>query len=439
MAERRTNRVVILGAGFGGLQAAMELARALGRERARQVTLVDRQNFHLFTPMLYQVATGLVEPGHIAYPLRLVARRYGFEFRQARVRELDLERRCLATDERALGFDHLVLAPGSATNFFDMDEARRHCLTLKTLGDGIRLRNALVDAFERAEAATDPQERRRWLTFVVVGGGATGVELMSSLATLMHEAMLPGYPRVGREEARLVLIEALPRLLAGLHSSLADRAAHRLRTLGVEVRLGTAVTAVTGEGVSTTGGEFIPARTVVWAAGVRASPLAAQVPAERGKGGRIVVDECLRVPGLPGLYAIGDVALFHDPRAGQPLPPTAAVAVRQGRHLGRTLAEVLDGGSARPFRYRHLGELVALGRNCAVAEIKGVRFDGFLAWAVWRAFYLSQLMGFKNRLAVLLDWFNAYFRYRDIARLDLAPEWQLETEAEARRVERRIA
>ncbi|MBI4491621.1 MAG: NAD(P)/FAD-dependent oxidoreductase [Chloroflexi bacterium] len=428
MAQARDHRVVILGAGFAGLNAAMELARLWGRERAGRILLVDRVNAHLFTPILYHVATGLVEPGHIAYPVRVVAHRYGFDFHESVVRGVDLERRQVATDDGPLPYERLVLALGGATNFFGLEEVRRSSLTLKTLGDAIRIRNQLVEAFERAAVEPDARQRRKWLTFVVVGGGATGVELMGSMATLIREAMLATYTSVRPREVRLVLVEALPRLLGGLDPRVGQMAARRLQERGVELRLGTMVTRVTEDGTTTKTGEFLPAATVIWAAGVRASPLADQLPLERGKGGRIVVDACLEVPGWPGVHALGDVACFTDPSTGRPLPPNAAVAVRQGSHLARNLAAVLEGSRPRPFRYQALGELISLGRNVAVAEIKGLRFDGLPAWLVWRSFYLSHLMGFKNQLGVLLDWSYAYFRRRDIARLDMASEWATEAE-----------
>ncbi|MCC2669988.1 MAG: dehydrogenase (ubiquinone) [Armatimonadetes bacterium] len=417
-AEHGKN-IVILGAGFGGINTAAALLHRLPPESGWRVTLVDRHNYFLFTPLLYHAATGLVDPSNVLFPVRRLSHAENFIFREATVQDVDLNRRVVHLEDGPLSYDYLVLALGSVTNFFGKDDQLRHALTLKTSADAITVRNRLIDAFERADAATDPEERRRQLTFAVVGGGATGVELVGAIQGLIRGTLARQYPRISPGEARVVLFEALPKLLPELPRELAGYAEQRLRDLGVEIRLETPVDRVDDGGLVLDGGEYLPAHTVVWAAGVKASPVAARLNVPRIKNGRIDVDPFLQVEGVPDCYALGDIAAFTDEASGKPLPPTAAVAVRQGKALAEILLARIEGRSAQPFHYTPAGELVSLGRNEAVAAIKGVQITGFPAWLIWRAFYLSQLMGFKNRLAVALDWSFAYAYQRDTVRLEV--------------------
>jgi NADH:ubiquinone reductase (H+-translocating) len=414
-------RVVILGAGFGGLTTAMALARLVrDGTAAADITLVDRINVHLFTPMLYQVATGLVEPGNIAYPVRAIARRHGFNFREAEVSAIDLDRRRVVCDDGELSYDALVLALGSTTNYFGNASVQVHAASLKTLRDAVHIRNRLLDAFERADVESDPEARRRWLTFVVVGGGATGVELIGSMHSLVTHGMRLDYPSIDPSEVRLVLAEASPGILGGMDPWMGETALRHLRAKGIEVSLGNLVTEVSDDGVRFKDGTFIPSRTVVWAAGVRPAPLTAELPVEKGRDGRILVDEYLQVKGRPGVYALGDCAWFPvQGDDGKPAPPNAQTAVREATVVAHNVAAELHGGARQRYEYANEGSLVALGQGDGVADLRGFKVEGFPAWLIWRSFYLSELMGFKNRLGVLVDWFSAYFVQRDTAKLDV--------------------
>jgi NADH dehydrogenase len=312
------------------------------------------------------------------------------------------------------------LALGSVTNFFGQDAELRDALTLKTTADAINVRNRLIDTFEHANVATDPEERRRCLTFVVVGGGATGIELAGAIQGLIRGTLARQYPHIRPEESRLIVFEARSEILPGLPRELAHYSEQRLRDLGVDLRLDTPVTQVTTDGIALKSGETIPSHTVIWAAGVKPSPVAAGLNVAKIKNGRILVNEFMQVQDCPNCYALGDIAAFLD-ESEKPLPPTAAIAVRQGKALAEILAARLEGKQAQPFRYTPVGELVSLGRHEAVADVKGVKVTGFPAWLLWRAFYLSQLMGFKNRLAVALDWSFAYAYQRDTVRLEVPP------------------
>jgi NADH dehydrogenase len=414
--------IVILGAGFGGINTAMSLLKQLPAESGWTVTLVDRRNYFLFTPLLYHAATGLVDPTALLFPVRSLSRAENFVFREATVRDIDFKRRLVHLDDGSLPYDYLVLGLGSVTNFFGQEEKVRHALTLKTAADAITIRNRIIDAFERADISADPEERRRHLTLAVVGGGATGVELIGAMRGLVSGTLTHQYPRIRPEEVRLVLLEATAELLPGLPRELADHALRRLRELGVEVRTGCPVHRVDEDGLVTDSGEFVPSRTVVWAAGVRPQPIADRIEAPKLRGGRIEVDPYLQVPAFPDVYALGDIAAFTHTEDGKPLGPSAAVAVQQGKALARILLARLEGRQPEPFRYEYRGELVSLGRHEAVADLKGVQLTGFPAWVVWRTFYLSQLMGFKNQLTVALDWSFAYLYQRDTVRLDLPRE-----------------
>lgn len=415
--NRGGKRVLILGAGFGGLTTAMELAKL---DSGLEVTLIDRVNFHLFTPILYQVATGLVEPGHIAYAVRSIAREYGFGFREGEVVDVDLDGRRVVLDSGELSYDALVVALGSTTNYFGNEGLRQHALPLKTLRDAIGIRNRILDQFERAEAEQDLGRKRARLTLVVVGGGATGVELIGSIRTLVGTGLLRDYPAIGASDVRLVLVEGGPSLLGGIDPWLGDRARDHLTRKGVEVMLDTTVTEVTPEGARLQDGTFIASRTVIWAAGVRPTPITADLALEKGRDGRLVVDEYLQVADRPGVYALGDCAWFPvRAQDGKPAPPNAATAVREARVVAHNVAAELGGGARRRYEYRSEGNLVSLGQGDAVVDVRGVRLEGLPAWLFWRGFYLSQLMGFKDRMGVLLDWFSAYFVLRDTAKLDI--------------------
>ncbi|HZO28469.1 MAG TPA: NAD(P)/FAD-dependent oxidoreductase [Chloroflexota bacterium] len=421
-ARRGAPRVLILGAGFGGLTTAIELGRLARTGQALDVTLVDRANYHLFTPMLYQVATGLLEPGNVEYPARAIARDYGFRFREGQIEAIDLGQRQVTVGGEQLGYDRLVIALGSVTNYFGNASIERSAASLKTLGDAVAIRNRVVEAFERADVTRDVRERQALLTFVIVGGGATGVELVGSLHTLIQNGLLPVYPSIDRHEVRVILAEAGPKLLNGIDPWMGEEAVRRLQRKGVEVWLDNPATDVSEAGIAFKDGRFVPSRTVVWAAGVRPSPMTAALDVERGRDGRLVVDEHLRLASHPEVFALGDCAWFPIPEEnGRPAPPNAQTAVRQAPVVAANVAASLAGGSLRPFRYSSEGNLVALGQGDGVAAFGERHLAGFPAWLAWRGFYLTQLIGFKNRLGVLVEWTSAYFGHRVTARLDIEP------------------
>jgi NADH dehydrogenase len=421
-ARRGAPRVLILGAGFGGLTTAIELGKLAKAGQALDVTLVDRINVHLFTPMLYQVATGLLEPGSVEYPTRAIARDFGFRFREGSVDAIDLDKRSVTVNGAPLEYDRLVIALGSVTNYFGNASIERSAAPLKSVNDAVAIRNRVVEAFERADVEQDVKVRQALLTFVIVGGGATGVELVGSLCTLIQNGLLPVYPSIDRHEIRVILAEAGPKLLNGMDPWLGDTAVRRLQRKGIEVWLGNPATEVSEAGIAFKDGRSVPSRTVVWAAGVRPSPLTAALEVERGRDGRLVVDEQLRLPSHSDVFALGDCAWFPIPEEnGRPAPPNAQTAVHQAPVVAANVAASSNGMPLQTYRYANEGNLVALGQGDGVAVFGQRRLEGFPAWLAWRGFYLTQLIGFKNRLSVLVAWGSAYFGYRVTGRLGISP------------------
>jgi NADH dehydrogenase len=415
-------RVLILGAGFGGLTTAIELGKLALHGQRLDVTLIDRVNAHLFTPMLYQVATGLVEPGHVTYPARAIARDYGFRFQQGQIETIDLDARQVVVAGERVGYDRLVIALGSVTNYFGNASIERSAASLKTLGDAVTIRNQVLDAFEQADRERDVATRQALLTFVVVGGGATGVELAGSLYTLLHNGLLPTYPSLDPREVRVILVEAGKALLNGMDPWLGEATARRIQAKGVELRLANPATEVTLAGIAFKDGQFVSSRTVIWAAGIRPSPLAAALNVEHGRDGRLVVDQFLRLPTHPDVSVLGDCAWFPlAEQEGRPAPPNAQTAVREAPVVAQNIVASLHNEPLTPFHYASEGNLVALGQGDGVALIGERRLEGFPAWLTWRGYYLTQLLGFKNRLAVLVEWTSAYFGHRATARLDIGP------------------
>jgi NADH dehydrogenase len=439
------HRIVIVGVGFGGLAAANELGKRVGDDPAYDVLLIDRHNYHLFYPLLYQVATGGVEPGALAFPARTIARTHGFRFLEATVERVDPERNRLETDAGPIEFDCLILAPGSVTNFFGMADAQQHALPLKSLEDGMQLRNRVIDCFEVADREPEPACRRALLTFVVVGGGATGVELSASLSDLIFTALLPNYPGIRASEVRLILIEARGGVLPGWNPQLGAIASEHLQRQQVELMPNTTVSHVSESGVETGQGISIPTATVVWTAGVRAAPLAASLPGDHGRDGRIQVDEHLEVPGCSGIYVVGDAAAVIDPNTQRPYPPTAPVAIAAGQVAAANAIAQFSGQPRQVFQFRSKGDLVSLGRGSAAADIFGFIFDGMAGWLMRRAVYLVNLVGFRNRLSVVLDWAFVTFHQRVIASFGpeagraLAPEIAALRESNQRQAEQRRA
>ena len=406
-------RVVVVGAGFGGLQAAKALAR-----HAVHVTLVDRRNYHTFQPLLYQVATAGLDAESIAYAVRgLVHRHPALDFRVGTVVGADWDRRrVILEDGIELAYDYLVLAAGAVTADFGIPGVAEHAFALKTLTDSIRLRSHLLAQFEWADAHQDDHDPAA-TTVVVVGGGPTGVELCGGLSELIHAVLARDHPTLDLSHARIVLVEATDRLLGGFSPTSAENARMTLESRGVEVRLGAAVERVAPACVVLKGGESIPTRTMIWTAGVKANPLGAALGLEVGGGGRVRVGPDLSLPGRAEVFVIGDLAAAGDEQ-GRVYPQLAPVAMQQGRHVARTIGARVTGGTVPRFHYVDKGIMATIGRNAAVAELPfGIRFRGFPAWVAWLALHLLYLIGFRNRATVLLDWSWNYLTYQRGARL----------------------
>lgn len=414
----RSPHVVIVGGGFAGLYAA----KALARRRDVRVTLVDRRNHHVFQPLLYQVATAGLSPGDIASPIRWILRRARHvRVLLGEVTSVDPRNRTVALDGgTVLPYDFLILAPGVTHTYFGHDAWQDDAPGLKTLEDGLEIRRRVLLAFERAERATDAAERQRLLTFVVVGGGPTGVELAGALAELARQTLADEYRTVDPRSARILLVEATSRILPTFPEALGAAARRALERLGVEVRTDAPVTRVARGGVEA-GGRWVGAGTVLWAAGVAASPLGRTLGVPVDRAGRVYVEPDLSIPGHPEVFVVGDLAAFVVERDAQgrerTLPGVAQVAMQQGRHAVRNIERTLDGRPRRPFRYRDYGSLATVGRNFAVADFGWVRLAGRLAWIVWLFVHLVWLIGFRNRLGVLLQWAWAYVTYQRSVRL----------------------
>ncbi len=415
-ATRGGPRVVVVGAGFGGLEAAKALAKAPVR-----LTVVDQRNHHLFQPLLYQVASATLSPADIAAPIRQILKRQpNTEVLLAEVGAVDLEARKVSfQDGGELDYDFLVLATGSGHSYFGKDAWAQHAPGLKTLEDACEIRRRFLLTFEQAEREPDPERRRALLTYVVVGGGATGVELAGTLKGIASRTLPREFRHFRTGEARVILVEAGPRLLTAFCEDLAAKAEAALTRLGVEVRLGQSVAGVDAEGVDL-GGERIPARTVLWAAGVAASGLGRTLGVPLDRAGRVLVEPDLSVPGHPEVFVIGDLASFSH-GLERPLPGVAPVAVQQGRAAARSILATLAGQGRENFRYRDRGSMATIGRGSAVARMGPYCFSGYLAWLAWLFVHLLQLVGFQNRVAVLLNWFGAYLTTQRRARLILKP------------------
>jgi NADH:ubiquinone reductase (H+-translocating) len=405
-------RVVIIGAGFGGLNAA----KALANKPSVEVLLVDRENYHLFQPLLYQVAAANIEQEAIAYPLRGLTRHWrNTHYRMAEVRSVDLERREVLTEDGTLPYDYLILAAGAVTNFFGNVTVERAACDLKYLHDAVDLRNHILTCFEQAAKEDDAEKRGALMTFVIVGAGPTGVEYAGALSELVRQVLTKDYPDVPVSQARIVLVDATEHVLATYEQPLQDYAIQRLNKIGVEVMLGKLVVDANDREICFKDGTRIPARTLVWSAGVKAAPLAETLGVERKQAGRVVVKPDLTLAGHPNVYVIGDMAYLEQD--GAPLPMVSPVAMQGGKYAGKHILASMKGKVLPPFRYFDKGTMAVIGRGKAVARIFGLNFRGFPAWVVWLALHLYYLIGFKNRLIVLLGWAYDYFTYDRKVRL----------------------
>ncbi len=408
--------VVIVGGGFGGLTTAQELRKANVR-----VTLVDRQNHHLFQPLLYQVAMAGLAPSEIAVPIRSILRRSSnTTVLLAEVKTVDLVNKRLTLGHGPdLEYDYLVLAPGARTHYFGHDDWEHFAPGLKSLDDAVEIRRRVLLAFEAAERETDPAERAKLLSFIVIGAGPTGVELAGAIAELSRYALGRDFRRARPAETRVLLVEGGERVLAAFDPSLSEKAVLQLSELGVHVRTGTIVERIADEGVILRSGEVLAACTVVWAAGVACSPLIAKLGVEVDRMGRAKVEADCSLPGHPDAFVIGDAAFLLGPDQ-KPLPGVSPVAMQMGRHVADLITQAADGkvASARPaFGYVDKGSMATIGRSRAIAQTGSLKLSGFLAWMAWLLVHIWYLIGFRNRLLVLFDWAWSYFTYRRGARL----------------------
>ena len=420
--------VVIVGGGFAGLNAAKKLG---GRTDVR-VTLVDRQNYHLFQPLLYQVAMAGLSPADIATPIRSVLARCGnISVLQGSVESVDLQERIVSADFGQLQYDYLMLCCGSIPSYFGHDDWEEHAPSLKTIPQATEIRRRLLSAFEEAERTDDPDRRRQLLTFVVIGGGPTGVELAGAIGEMSRFTLARDFRNIDTKLTRVILIESGPRILSMFSEKLATRATRDLEKLGVQVWPNTLATDIDEHGVQA-GPERIASSTVLWAAGVRGVEIAGQrqrgVEADRGervemdRGGRVIVNEDLSIPGHPNVFVAGDQPFTHQ--TGSPLPGTAPVAIQQGRFVAETIRRDLTGRPREAFRFVDKGQMATIGRSRAIVEIGRLRFSGWLAWVTWLVVHVYFLVGFKNRLLVVLHWAWSYLTFRRGARLIVEREWR---------------
>jgi NADH dehydrogenase len=417
-----TPHIVIIGGGFGGLFAAKALKGAPVR-----ITLVDRQNHHLFQPLLYQVATAGLSPGDIASPIRWVLRH------QKNVRVLLAEARSVDTATRSvhldggdrLAYDYLIVAAGASNSYFGHDEWSASAPSLKTLNDALEIRSRMLLAFERAEREPDPQRRAALLTFVVVGGGPTGVEMAGAIAEIARQTLTDEFRAISTRSSRVLLVEAGPSILSAFPEDLRAAARQALRRKGVEVRESTAVTGIE-PGMVRLGDETIEAGVVIWAAGVTASPLGRTLGAPLDRAGRVRVEPDLSIPGHPEVFVVGDLAAATD-ESGKPYPGVSQVAMQQAAHAARMIRRSIERQPRRRFHYKDLGSMATIGRNAAVADLGWAHLSGFAGWLLWLFIHLVWLIGFRNKLLVMLQWAGAYLTYQRSVRL-------ITQEAEAERV-----
>lgn len=397
MSQADKPRVVIVGGGFGGLEAARALAKA-----DCQIALIDQRNYHLFQPLLYQVATTALSPSEIAWPLRhVLTRQANVRVVMTRAAGVDLDARSVTTEAGAFAYDHLIIATGATHSYFGKPQWESAAPGLKSLEDATELRRRVLSAFERAETAA-PEQRAALLTFVVVGGGATGVEMAGAVAELARDALSRDFRQIDPGQARVLLVEGGPRVLPALSPDLSAYAEDALEDLGVEVRTSAMVTDLDTHGVDL-GDTRVEAATIIWAAGVAASPLAAGLAVEHDRAGRVKVAPDLSVPGHPEVFVVGDAAAMAS--NGKPVPGIAPAAKQAGKHAARQIAERLAGRPGQaPFRYAHAGDLATIGRHAAAVQIGQVKLTGFVGWVFWGVAHVYFLIGLRNRIAVAFDW-----------------------------------
>lgn len=414
-----TKHVVIVGGGFAGLNAA----KVLGNQPGLRVTLIDRRNYHLFQPLLYQVAMAALSPADIAAPIRhILARCRNITVLQEEVTGVDLAARTVMAGTATVSYDYLLLACGAHHVYFGHEEWEEFAPGLKTIEQATEIRRRVLNAFEAAECATDPAEQRRLLTFVIVGGGPTGVELAGAIGEMSRYTLTRDFRNINPRLARIILIEAEPRILASFSEKLASEAARNLERLGVQIWPASRVTGMDANGVQV-GQERLEAATILWAAGVHASKLGEKLGVATDRQGRILVAADLSIPNHPEVFVAGDQAHFDHGRA-TPLPGLAPVALQEGRAIAKNILRENAGRTRRPFHYHDKGQLATIGRSRAIVELGRLRFAGFFAWLAWVVVHIYYLIGFKNRLSVLMQWAWSFFSWQRGARLIVSKEWR---------------
>ncbi|GJQ36885.1 MAG: pyridine nucleotide-disulfide oxidoreductase [Anaerolineaceae bacterium] len=404
--------VVVIGAGFAGLETARGLAKAPVR-----VTLIDKNNHHLFQPLLYQVAIAGLLPSQIAQPVRTIFRRQkNLAFQMGEVTEINIEQKFVKLNGSVIGYDYIVIAAGARTNFFGFDTLEKHGLQLKDIETAVRTRNHLLSMFEQASFEGDVEKRKAMLTFVIVGGGPTGLETAGALAELIMHVMRKDYPRLDLKEARVILLEAAASLIASYPDELRQAALRLLKSKNVDVRLNTKMVDFNGQRAILGDGSVIETQTLIWTAGAKTAEIVDSLPAERGNMGRIRVNPSLNLPRFPEALVIGDAAFVTDEH-DQPLPMLSTVAIQQGQTAAKNIRLMVNGKEPVAFHYKDPGLLATVGRNAAVARIFGISFSGFIAWVIWVFLHIYRIIGFRNRLIVMFNWAWDYFFYDNQVRL----------------------
>ena len=412
MNTQKLPHIVIVGAGFGGMEIARGLAKA-----PVQITLIDRHNYHLFQPLLYQVAIAGLLPSQIAYPLRTIFRKQkNLTFQMGELTSVDLDSRYIKLDGSVIAYDTLILALGGQTNFFGMNSVEQNGLQIKDIESAISTRNHLLRMFERASREVDAEKRRALLTFVVVGGGPTGVETAGALAELITHVMVKDYPQMDLKDARVLLLEAIGHLIASYPDELRKATRDLLQRKNVEILTNTKLANYDGQQVTLGDGRQIAAHTLIWTAGVKAAEVLNHLGIEQAGSGRVRVAPTLQLPQRPEVFVIGDAAYLED-GGGRPLPMLSTVAIQQGKVTARNIQRILKGKDPEPFHYKDPGLLATIGRNAAVARIWGISFSGFIAWVIWVFLHIYRLIGFRNRILVMVNWAWDYIFYENQVRL----------------------
>jgi len=404
--------IVIIGAGFAGLETARTLAKAPVR-----ITLIDKNNHHLFQPLLYQIAIAGLLPSQVAYPVRTIFRRQkNLAFQMGEVTEVNLHEKFVKLNGSAIGYDYLVIAAGARTNFFGFDTLEKHGLQLKDIETAVTTRNHLLTMFEKASLEADSEKRKAMLTFIIVGGGPTGVETAGALSELVMHVMRKDYPRLNLKDARVILLEAGPALIAAYPDELRKATLHLLQEKNVDVRLNTKMQDFNGQRVTLADGTTIESQTLIWTAGAKAAELIDALDVEKASMGRVRIEPSLSLPRFPETFVIGDAAFLTNGN-GQPLPMLSTVAIQQGKTAAKNILRLMKGQEPLAFHYQDPGLLATIGRNAAVARIFGISFSGFIAWVIWVFLHIYRIIGFRNRLIVMLNWAWDYFFYDNQARL----------------------